>query len=53
MYYFIVLMGQEPGIKGLDINCGYLEYMRYTDYRHPFERSFYVRSVPYSALTLQ
>lgn len=53
MKHVIVLMGLEPGHPGVDITCGYLEYLSYADVYHPFERMFYVRSVPYSAIVLQ
>jgi hypothetical protein len=53
MKHVIVLMGLEPGLKALDPTCGYLEYLSYADVYHPFERMFYVRSVPYSAIVLQ
>jgi hypothetical protein len=53
MKHLIVLMGQEPHCPALDITCGYLEYLSYADVYHPFERLFYVRSVPYSAIVLQ
>jgi len=53
MNHFIVLMGLEPRAAGVDITCGYLEYLSYHDLYNLFERSFYVRSVPYSAITLQ